>query len=913
MSEKVGMLYGRPEETATIDRLLQRARNGGSGALVLRGEAGIGKSALLDHAVETAADLRVIRGAGIESESELPFAGLHLLLRGVLDRIDALPDRPAQALRGALGLAAAVESDRFLVGLGVLLLLADLAEERPVLCVVDDAHWLDGASAEALLFAARRLEAEGVVMLFAVREVHAPAFPTPGVAELRLAGLAPEAAARLLDEQARTLPRHVRDQILQEAQGNPLALLELLAAQREGQLVAEPYGAYALSTFSRIQQTFADRIATLPEATQTLLLVAAAEQDGDPATVFGAAERLGAGVSDLEPAEDRRLLGMSGDRLTFRHPLIRTAAYRGATVSARLAVHRALAQVLDGDRRAWHLAFASTGPDEQVAAELERTAESARRRGGHAAVAAAYERAAKLSADPRERGRRLAHAARAAADAGQQERAATLADDAAALITEPVATAEVAKFRAGLADERGNATAAHQLLAESACAVAGRTPELAADLLFSAVEIAWTAGDFTAVRTVADQAHRLRVPGAGRIGELAARITTLNGPGGDVVEAAVAVRLLLDRDLAAGPPGLRGNARIAWWEMLLGDYGAAHDRAVALERESRAQGAIGVLPRALMLLARGQLWAGAHHDARSSATEGVRIAQDTGQTHNLAFLWAVLAQLAAIEGDQERCRQLTAEMTAHGTAPGQARATAITALLDLGLARHEAALVRLTEAVEGANKLGTVHSLPDLVEVAARTGHRAQAQAAARRYADWADHTAQPWAHAIAARCQALLGAGEDAWERALHLHRQEGDPPFERARTELLYGEWLRRQHRKIDARAPLRSALETFERLGARPWADRGATELRAAGESVTRHAEDSDPLARLTPQELQVVRLAATGLSNRDIGAQLFLSPRTVGYHLYNAYPKLGITSRVELAGLVSGLTSGSGSPR
>nr|WP_240776945.1 hypothetical protein [Nonomuraea basaltis] len=294
-------------------------------------------------------------------------------------------------------------------------------------------------------------------------------------------------------------------------------------------------------------------------------------------------------------------------------------------------MHRALAEVLDGDRRAWHLASASTGPDEQVAAELERTAESARSRGGHAAVAAAYERAAKLSAHPRERGRRLVHAARAAADAGQQERAATLADDAAALITEPVATAEVAKFRASLADERGSATSAHQLLAESAWAVAGQTPDLAAGLLFSAVEIAWTAGDFTAVRTAADQAHRLRVPDAGRIGELAARITALNGPGGDVVEAAIAVHLLLDRDLAAGPPGLRGNARIAWWEMLLGDYGAAHDRAVGLERESRAQGAIGVLPRALMLLARSQLWLGAHRDARSSATEGVRVGGGSDQ------------------------------------------------------------------------------------------------------------------------------------------------------------------------------------------------------------------------------------------------------------------------------------------
>ncbi|MFC7722248.1 AAA family ATPase [Nonomuraea recticatena] len=906
------MLQGRPDEMAIINRLLEGARNGMSGALVLRGEAGIGKTALLDHAVEAAGDLRVLRGAGIESESGLPFAGLHLLLKGTLDRIGALPQRQAQALRGAFGMAAVLDGDRFLVGLGVLTLLADLADERPVLCVIDDAHWLDSASAEALLFAARRLEAEGVVMLFGARDVHAPSFAAPGVAELRLAGLAPEVAARLLAEHAADLPRYARDRILQEARGNPLALLELPAAQREGQFAAEPYAVRVPSTFSRIQQTFADRIATLPEATQTLLLVAAAEEGGDPATVFAAAGRLGAGLADLEPAENKRLLVMTDERLVFRHPLIRTAAYRSATVSHRLAVHRALAEVLEGGRRAWHLAAASTGPDEQVAAELERHAQSARERGGHAAVAAAYERAARLSADPRERGRRLAHAARAAADAGQLDRAAILADDAAALIADPVARAMVAKFRADLADERSSATFAHQFLAEAACAVAGHEPDLAADLLFSAVERAWTVGDFTAVRAAADQALRLRLAGAPRIGELAGHIAALsgaepearlNGTGDGAAEAALAVRLLLDRDLSAYPRGLRESAKITWWELLLGDYRAAHDQAVSLERESRAQGAIGVLPRALMLLARTQLWRGAHRDARANAAEGLRIAHDIGQTHNLVFLRAVLAHLAAIEGDQERCGELTAQIMAHGTAPGHTRATAITALLDLSLGRHDAALERLFEAVQGPNKLVTVHSLPDLAEAAIRAGQPDCAHDAARRYAGWAHHTAHPWAHAIAARCQAMLNGGDDAWARAVHLHRHQHDPPFERARTHLLYGEWLRRQQRKTDARSPLRSALEVFEQLGAKPWAERTGAELRATGESLPSRTQNLDLLSRLTPQELQVAKLAATGLSNRDIAAQLFLSPRTVGYHLYNAYPKLGVTSRGELPALLN----------
>ncbi|TDC85936.1 LuxR family transcriptional regulator [Micromonospora sp. KC606] len=895
------MLHGRSAEMATIDRLLRGARDGTSGALLLRGEAGIGKTALLDHAVAAAADLHVVRGTGIETERQLPFAGLHLLLKSVTGRVGGLPDRQARALGGALGLVAPVEGDRFLVGMGVLTLLADLAEEQPVLCVVDDAQWLDHASAEALLFAARRLQEEGIVMLLAARDVYAPAFPAPGVPELTLANLPREASARLLAKEAADLPAHVREQILHEAGGNPLALLELPAAQREGQLAAEPHGVRAASIFSRMQQTFADRIATLPAATQTLLLVAAADH-GDPASVFAAAKLLGADVTDLEPAERQRLLGMSGDALVFRHPLIRTAAYRGATVSRRLAVHRALADVLDGDRRAWHLAAATTGPDEYVAVELERSAESARRRGGHAAVAAAYERAANLSTDHHSRGRRLAAAARAAADAGQFERAAGLADDAADLVADPLVGAEMARIRAGLADERGSATSARQLLAEAADAVAEQAPDLATGLLFAAIETAWSAGDFPAVPTVADQARRLCLPDAARIEQVAVHITGLSAPEGSAAEASRAVRLLFDRDLTSGPIGLRENAKIAWWEVLLGDYVAAHRRAVALERECRAQGAIGVLPRALMLLARTQLWLGAHRDARASASEGARIAQDIGQSRELVFLRAVLAHLCAIEGDEQNCRQLATDMGAHGSAPSQSRATAITALLDLGAGRHEAALEKLLAVVEGTNKLVTVHSLPDLVEAAVRVGRPELGWEAARQYSDWADHSAHPWARAVAARCEALLGGDEETWTRAVPLHHHDADSPFERARTQLLHGEWLRRQHRRIEARTMLRSALQIFERLGAKLWADRSSAELRATGENRSFRTEGADALGRLTSQERQVVQLAAKGHSNRDIGTQLFLSPRTVGYHLYNAYPKLGVSSRGELSALM-----------
>ncbi|MEU4829792.1 AAA family ATPase [Streptosporangium sp. NPDC023615] len=907
------MFHGRADERAAIDRLVADARRRRSGALVVRGEAGIGKSALLDHAAEAAAgDMRVLRGVGIEAESELPFAGLHLLLRGVADHIDALPDRQARALRGALGTAPAAGGDRFLTGLAVLTLLADLAEERPLLCLVDDAHWLDHASAEALLFAARRLDAEGVALVLAARDLHAPAFPAPGLAEVRLPGLDAAAAADLLAGHAADLPRHVRDQILREAQGNPLALLELSAAQREGQLPAYPYDLGTLPTHGRIQQTFADRIGTLPERTRTLLLVAAADDTGDPAVVLGAAARLGAAVEDLEPAEHRRLLLITEGRLVFRHPLIRAAAYRGATLSRRLAVHRALADALgargDDDRRAWHLAAASTSPDERVAAALERSAENARTRGGHAAIAAAYERAASLSPGRHHRGRRLAAAARAAADAGQFERAATLADQAAPHATDPATTAEVARVRATVAGERGRPRAAHDILVGAVLSTAGHDPGTAADMLFDAVETAWFAGDLTALADVVKRTRDLGLDPGDRVRVLTRVARGLTGLAADEVRDGLPALRELIALTEAGPhrEAFRERARITWWHLMLGEYTAAHDLAAALVRDCRVEGAVGVLPRALALLARAQALQGRHRDALESAVEGRRVAHDTGQSDQEGYHSVVLAQLAAVEGDRERCAGLVGEVLARGTGANVVWAGCALALLDLGLGRHEAVLRRLEDLTAGPNRLDVLSSLPDLVEAAVRLGRPERAEEPYRWYQGWADQVRRPWAEAIALRCRALLaGDDEEAGEhyaRAVRLHRA-GERPFDRARTELLHGEWLRRSRRRAEARPPLRSALEIFERLGARPWADRARTELRASGESVAAGGPDrgTGPLGRLSPQELQVVRLAATGLSNRDIGAQLFLSPRTVGHHLYNAYPKLGVASRGELARL------------
>ncbi|RKT52873.1 helix-turn-helix transcriptional regulator [Saccharothrix australiensis] len=882
------MLHGRSSELAVVDRLLADARAGRSGVLVVRGEAGIGKSALLDHAV--ADGFRVLRGVAVESESVVPFAGLNLLLGRVVDQAGSLPPNQAAALRSALGLAPPDGGHCHLVGLAVLTLLADLAERSPVVCLVDDAHWLDPGSAAALLFAARRLEAEGVVMIFAARDLHAPPFPAPGLPELRLTGLSPEDSAALLDAHAADLPRYVRDQIAVEARGNPLALLELPAAQREGHLpAAHAHRVGALPTHSRIQQTFADRIGALPAATRELLLVAAADDTGDPGVVFKAAALLGVGPADLEPAERRQLLRTADGRLVFRHPLIRAAAYRGAPLVRRLAVHRALAEVSeDAYRGALHLAAATTAPDEDVARVLARSAEDARGRGGYAAVAAAYQRAAELSPDVGRRGRRLTAAAGAAVEAGQFDRAGALADRAADLLDDPLELSRVAHIRATLAGEQGRYAEAATLLSRAARCAAHEDRVLAGDLLFAAAQNAWTARDLAAVREIDAQAAGL--PGASEVHALARAALGLEG--GDLADALAALRELV----AARREGCRSNAVLAWWLLLLGDDEAAFDWAAGLERESRAAGALGVLPRVQAYLARVLLHLGRFRDARATAEEGLRIAADVGQVFSVGFLHSVLAELAAIEGDEERCRASVARLT--GGPPRSIRAACALALLDLGLGRHEAVLERLAEVAGGAYRLYAIGSLPDLVEAAARVGRPAVAEDAAAWYERWAEHTGQAWARAVARRCRALLTDEERWFTEAVELHRDSGHP-FDRARTGLLYGEWLRRARRRSEARVHLRAALDEFDRLGATPWAARARAELRATGESRSRPGPD--PLSTLTPQELQVVRLAAEGLSNREIGAQLFLSPRTVGYHLYKAYPKLGVASRVELGRL------------
>ncbi|GAA2082982.1 LuxR family transcriptional regulator [Kitasatospora saccharophila] len=935
------MLHGRTTETAAIDRLLDGAREGRGGAVVLRGEPGIGKSALLAYAARRGEqrEMRVLRGAGVEGEGELPFAGLHLLLAGVLDRLGSLPGAQAAALRGALGLRTeAASGDRFLAGLGVLTLLSELAAEQPVLAVVDDAHLLDAESLRVLLFAARRLGAERVAVLLAVRggtgDGDGP--DTPGLPELPVGPLDAAAAELVLASAAGAdrLPGPARALVLKEAMGNPLALLELPAAQRSSEHYASPYGVACLPAHSRLLRTFTDSVATLPPATRTVLLVAATDERGRLDTVLAAAGRLGAGLDDLEPAERARLVRVEDGRVRFRHSVIRAAVYQGAGTARQVAAHRALAEVLaeapggaaggaltggggsDGSgedcgadpelarQRAWHLASAATGPDAEAARLLERSAEHARARGGFDAVAAAYQRAAALTADPAERGRRLFEAASAAADAGRLEQADGLAREAGPYLADPVRRARAARLRAAVADEQDRSRDAHAMFTEAAGEVESADPELAGALLFQAAQAAWHAGDQQAIERSAERAAALALPGAERITALARVAAGQHRlEPAALADGAGAVRELLSSASGSdSPTALREQVRLGWWHLFDGRTDQAHELAAAVERRCRETGALGVLAVAQMLLARTQLMLGRHRDALTTATDGLRSAEDSGQARVRIHLATVLAQLAALRGDEDACRAHTEEALARGIAPSTVHAGTALAVLDLGLGRTEAALDRLTALAASPDRQGIIAALPDLVEAAARLERPERGRTAEGWYREHAALGGQPWARALALRCRALLTEDPDTaaahYEEALRLHQQDGGSPFDLARTRLLYGERLRRRRRTAEARTQLRSALHAFEQLGAAPWAERARGELRATGES-TAQAAGPGPLDLLTPQELQVARLAAEGLSNKDIGSRLFISPRTAGYHLSHTYAKLGITSRTELA--------------
>jgi DNA-binding CsgD family transcriptional regulator len=914
------MLNGRAAEQAAIDRLLDAARAGTSGALVLRGDAGIGKTALLGYAAEAAGGFQVVRGTGIESEAELPFAGLHLLLRPTLERAGALPVPQRRAVEGAFGLAPAPggSTDPLLIGMAVLSLLSELAGDGPLLCLVDDAHWLDGSSAAALAFAARRLGEEGIALIMAARDGEGR-FPAPGLPELRVAGLPPESAAALLDAQPADLTAALRYRILAEAQGNPLALIELPAARGYRPAIEDPS---ELALTGRLLAAFSSQADQLPDATRLLLLVAAADDAGEAGLVLRAGQTLGADAADLAPAERAGLIRQAGQSLAFRHPLIRAAVYQEAPLGQRLAVHRALADALDGregsddaGRCAWHRAAGAAQPDEQIAAGLDRAAEQAAERGGYAAAAAASSRAAELSADRSARARRFTIAAEAAAESGDLTRARALAGRA-----EP--DAGDAMLRAGLLHVRaladfgeGSFRGAHRLLLEGADLLAATSPALAARILVQAFHTAWYIGE-PELADVAGRLTALRLPDGEPMqpvtGYLAATLGALFGWRADRIPGVPALADVVGQARRAGADTPLDLVQVCGASLIAGQDAQTYEVAASLAAEARGQGRIGLLPTILFFLAEAELFHGRHRDALATAAEAVQVAKDSGQWHWVSQVSGLLAYLAAAAGDETRCRQLADDAmtaaTAGNLAPGTPWAHWSLGLLDLGGGRVEAALGRLTALAEGPARhhVSVMRSAPDLVEAAVRIGEPARAAGALRGFERWAGRAGQPWIDALVLRCRALLAPDPEAgdlYAAALDAHQRD-DRPFERARTQILYGEWLRRARRKTDARTQLRAALEIFGRLGAEPWSGRATTELQATGVTTPPGQGLHGPgaLGNLTPQELQIVRLAAQGLSNRDIAAQLFLSPRTVGYHLYKAYPKLGVAARSELPALI-----------
>jgi DNA-binding CsgD family transcriptional regulator len=903
------MLYGRDRERAEIWALLEAARSSKSSALVIRGEAGIGKSALLDDAQDRAADMQVLQARGIESESELPFAGLHQLLRPALELVGRLPTPQAAALNSALGLVDRSGEDRFLISAACLTLLAELAEKRPVLCIVDDAQWLDSASTDAFLFVARRLHAEGIVMLFAARDAERRQFDSGALPVLHLSGLDAEAAETVVARQSGTqISPAVRDVLVEQAGGNALALAELPAALTAGQLAGEDALPDVLPLSRDVERLFHERVGRLPESARRLLLVAAADDTGNAATIVKAAEALGSDAAALDAAERSGLVAVRGLRLEFRHPLVRSAIYQGAAWTERSAAHGALADVLgalDADRRAWHRAAADLHPDEGVLHELEEAGKRASSRGGHAAAAKAYERAAELTADAPTRGRRLVAAAVEASMAGWNDHAVALAEQAVSVSDDPLGRAEGARVR-GIAElQRGRPSEALRIFLAGAQELAVGESAKALEMLVHAAESASLAGEPQGMRDVSRAASRLEV-GEDERAQFLLRFLSGLGPfsegdasGAPLLEAAVVLGEAAD------------GAQLVFWASaaaaFMGDLERGSLLAARAAALARRRGEVALVAHALSSSAAYLLVENRFATAAADAEEAVRLGREIGAENLTGLPLGVLAMVAAVRGREEEARGLADEVAgfAHqrGLALPSAFAVWALASIDLARARWTDALERyeaLAEVRPGfGHPLNAILTVPDRMETLVRLGRTEEAIEALPTYEAWANH-AGPSATARLASCRALVSNGDEASAHYEEAVRQaQVTRPFDLARIQLLYGEHLRRMRRRVDARTQLRAAIESFEGFDAVVWAERARTELRASGETARKR--DPSTLSQLTPQELQVARLVADGLSNKEVAAQLFLSPRTIDAHLRNVFGKLGLKSRTQLARL------------
>ena len=898
-------LLDRQRERAALDGLLGDLRSGRGRALVLRGEAGVGKSALLDYMAGAAADMRVARAVGVESEMELAFASLHLLCAPLLDRLERLPTPQRDALGVAFGMRAGAAPDRFMVALAVLTLLSEVAEDRPLLCLVDDAQWLDRASAQVLMFAGRRLLAEPVGLVFAARE---PGEQLRGLADLELQGLPERDARTLLRSVVRfRLDERVRDQILAETQGNPLALLELPRGLGPAQL-ASGFGLVGVQAVPpRIEQAFRRRLQALPADTRSLMLVAAAEPAGDPALIWRAAGQLGIPASAAEAAQSDGLL-QTGPRLRFRHPLVRSAVYSAASLPQRRAAHRALAGVTDRDhdpeRRAWHLAAAAAGPDEGVAAELERSAGRAQARGGQAAAAAFLQRAVELTAEPVRRPERALAASQANLQAGMLDAAAELLAVATAGPLDELQQARAGLLRGQIAFAAGAGSDAPALLVKAA----RQLEQLDAALARQTYLDAWYAALFAG-----------RFAGAGDLREVSRAARSAPSPEGpprpsDLLLDGLAV--LVTEGRAEAAPLLRRSARVfaedeiaraerlRWSPVAVVAAATVWDEecwGAIQAREIRSCREAGLLTQLVIwvhAMAVFTTWRGDFAEAASLVAEGEAIAAATG----IRRVPTGAVMLAGFRGAEAEAAELIQAVIADARVAGQGVGVQfpqwVAAILYNGLGRYETALAEAQAAEQAPELHISMWALPELIEAASRTGQRRLAADALGRLAEATSIGQTDWGQGTYARSRALLSDGEDAerWYReAVDRLSRTGFRP-ELARAHLLYGEWLRREGRRADARAQLRTAHEVFDAIGMHAFAGRARHELLATGETVRRRTADTRD--QLTPQEAQIARLARTGLSNPEIAAQLFLSPRTVEYHLAKVFTKLDITSRRQL---------------
>jgi DNA-binding CsgD family transcriptional regulator len=909
------MIRGRQAEHVALQRLLDRARGGHSSALLVHGEAGIGKTELLTHARDTAAGFRVVHTVAVESETGFAFAGLHQLCAPLLDRLSALPVPQRTALAVAFGQRAGEAPDPFLVGVATLGLLADAADDEPVLCLVDDAHWLDQVSAQVLVFVARRVHAERLALLFAVRD-QVPALGAAkafaGLPKLRLDRLADADARALLDSAVHAaLDVRVRERILAEARGNPLALLELSRHTAPAGLAGGFGMPDELSVPDRIEESFRRRAADLPSPTQTLMLVAAADPVGDAALLWRAADRLGIGAEVIAPAEAAGLLDV-GARVRFSHPLVRSAVYRAAEPAERRRAHGALAEATDPqadpDHRAWHRAQAVVGTDETVALELERSAGRARARGGLAAAAAFLERATALTPDPADRAYRALAAAQAKHEAGASDPAFELLTAAVAGPLDELHRARAELLRAQIEFVRTRSSDVPRMLLDAAKTLAPLDPAQSRDTYLQAIEAAIHTGMLGHGRDVLEAAEAARdappptgptSPADLLLDGLVTRFTL--GYEASVPGLQRLLEMLRSNESRADDDSRRWLWLAGRVAAMLWDDEAIHLLASRGVRLARDAGALAALPAALNALASLFLYTGELARADELVAEADAITQATG----VPPLPHARLMLAAWRGRQPETSQLYSVAVQEATGRGEGATIGLAqyalAVLHNGLGNYDDALAAATRPCEYDELAYSSVTLPELIEAAVRARQPGRAAAALERLRARTRASGTQWALGLQARSRAMVRTGQAAED----LYREAIDRltrcrfVTHLGRAHLVYGEWLRREGRRQDAREQLRAAHEMLAGMGVEAFAARAARELRATGEQPRKRT--AQPADALTAHELHIARLVASGATSKEVGAQLFLSSRTIDAHLRNIYRKLDITSRRQLRGL------------